>query len=252
MRDAGQTNQTSDSPRTYTLSTGHDVTLPLRSESSGFGAVFSFPRSTADELLPDGLKPIRATPRQAAVTIGFSRYHNVVGTDVKPYEEVGIIIPAVPDGNSTYPYISLLSHATSGYIWYLPVTTKPAKALGVDVWDYPKEVVEIDAMIDDECGRVCASKDGEEILSLQVSTPSTFQVSDTSPAYTTIDGTVRRADIAFDGQLGVRPFSTAVSISFGSHPKVVPLRSESVGGRALLRYGFEAETEFYDHEAMNQ
>jgi len=252
MKEPEQVNQTSDSARNYRLSTGHDVTLPLRAESSGFGAVFSFPRSTADELLPDGLKPIRATTRQAAVTIGFSRYHKVAGTDVEPYDEVGIIIPAVPDGESTYPYISLLGHATSGYIWYLPVTTKPAKALGVDVWDYPKEVVEIDATIDDESGRVSVSKDGDGILSLQVSTPSTFSVSDTSPAYTSADGEIRQAAITFDGQLGIRPFSTAVTISFGSHPKVAPLRDESVGGRTLLRYGFEAETEFYDHEPIYQ
>jgi hypothetical protein len=30
----------------------------------------------------------------------------------------------------TIPYLSALNRATSGYVWFLPVTTAPAKALG--------------------------------------------------------------------------------------------------------------------------
>jgi hypothetical protein len=56
-------------------------------------------------------------------------YHRIGEGDVEPYDEFGIVVPAV-HGSTALPTVSFLGGPT-GYVRYLPATPASGRALGV-------------------------------------------------------------------------------------------------------------------------
>ncbi|SEN01468.1 Acetoacetate decarboxylase (ADC) [Halorientalis persicus] len=224
-----------------TLSTGETVSVPLSTAATVYGAIFSADRGAVADLLPRGLSPIRATPRRAAVTFLAVEYHRIGDDAMKPYDEFSVMFPAVEAGDRSWPLASLLTHGASGYVWYLPVTTEPAKALGVDIWGYPKTVAEIDH--DDHVAgrRTTVRADGQDVITLDVEkTPAIDQVQD-GASYTVKDGRLLREPLTLDGKLGAWPYSGQAAWTLGDHPRADRLRELDLGSRALARLWFDGE-----------
>ena len=233
--------------RSEVLSTGHEVDLPLSTHATMTGAVLSASPDAVHELLPTGLTPIRATPGRAAVTFLCVDYDRIgYGSDITPYNEFGVLIPAVHDDSRTLPYVSVLTRGVTGYVWHLPVTSEPATALGVDIWGYPKEVADITHDDDGSTRHTSVHLDGQHLIDVTVDRPPTFSRTDSGVSYTTKNGHVLREELGLDGEIGVWPYSSSVSYTLGDHPRAERLRELDLSERALLR--FAADTEFVIHE----
>jgi len=232
---------------TETLSTGHQVQVPLSTHATMTGAVLSADREAVRGLLPEGLEPIRATPSRAAVTFLCVAYDRIGKRgEITPYDEFGVLLPAVHDGSNTLPFVSVLTKGVSGYVWYLPVTTDPAMALGVDIWGYPKEVADITHRDEGSTRHTSVQVDGQHLLEVSIDRPPTFGQTDSGVSYTVSDGTLLQERLELDGQLGVWPYSSRVSYTLGDHPRAETLRGLDLSDRALMR--FAADTEFVIHE----
>ena len=231
---------------TETLSTGHQVELPLSTHATMTGAVLSADRDAVRDLLPAGLEPIRATPSRAAVTFLCVDYDRIGRRgEIAPYDEFGVLLPAVHDGSETVPFASVLTRGFSGFVWYLPVTSEPAKALGVDIWGYPKEVADITHREEGSTRHTSVRVDGQHLIDVSVDRPPTVPRSDDGASYTAMDGQVLRERTELNGDIGVWPYSAGVSYTLGDHPRAGTLRGLDLGDRALLR--FAADTEFVIH-----
>lgn len=215
------------------------------------GAVLPARRDRVRAMLPDGLRAIRPTPRTAAVTLLSVEYRRIGDGQIDPYDEFAVVVPAVPTGAVSLPILSTITQGTNGYVWWMPVTSDPAKALGVDVWGYPKAVGEISHEDDGERRRTTVAVDGERILSLTVERPPTVDRRDSGHTYTVADGTLLRVPNEIDGAMGGWPYSSRVSLSFGEHPRADRLRALGLGERALVRFAIDGEARFYPGEAVD-
>jgi hypothetical protein len=224
-----------------TLSTGHRVELPLSTTARARGVVLSASRSAVRALLPGSLRPVRATPTRAAVTLLSVAYDRIGGCDIEPYDEFAVVLPAVPAGASMR---STVEHV-GGYVDFLPVTTEPARALGVEIWGYPKVVADITHRERGATRRTTVTVDGERFVELSVDRPPTVETRRSSASYTTMDGRLLRERLTVDGRVGAWPASGAFSVVPGDHPRADRLRRLDIGDRALLRVA--ADVEFTIH-----
>ena len=246
--------QTDPTARTaVTLSTGETIDLPLSAEATMLGAAFSAPRRPVERLLPDGIRPLRATPTgKAAVTLLGVEYRRVGAGEIDPYDEFAVIVPAAPEPTGAVPYLSALTRATSGYVWFMPVTTEPAKALGVDVWGFPKIVADVVHEDEGSRRRTTVRVDGERFVALEVERPPAVYTRDDGYAYADGDDTLSRVPTEVNGRIGGWPLSGEVSVSFGPHERAAPLRDLGLGGRALARLSVEGEALFYPGEPVSR
>jgi hypothetical protein len=229
------------------LSTGHEVELPLETRATITGAAFTASRAGVQELLPEALTPIRVTPSRAAVAFLCVDYERIGRPGaMEPYNEFGVLFPAVPEDAGPFPTLSVLSDGGSGYVWYLPVTTEPAKALGVDVWGFPKVVADIEHHDEGSARQTSVSVDGQSLIDVTVERPPTFPVSQSSWSYTTRDGEILRERLSLHGELGGWPVSRGASYTLGDHPRARQLADLDIGARALVRFG--GTTGFTIHE----
>jgi len=224
-----------------TLSTGHRVELPLSTTARARGVVLPASRSGVRALLPDGLQPVQATPTRAAVTFLSVAYDRVGGSDIEPYDEFGVLFPAVRADTGTPPSVAALTHGVGGYVDFLPVTTEPARALGVDIWGYPKVVADITHREWGSTRHTAVTVDGERFVDLSVERPPTTEARLSATSYTTMDGQLLRERLTVDGRIGAWPASGAFSMTLGDHPRADRLRRLDVGDRALLRVAADAE-----------
>ncbi|MDG5778735.1 acetoacetate decarboxylase family protein [Haloarculaceae archaeon H-GB2-1] len=222
------------------LSTGHEVRFPLETAASITGAVVPCSRSAAADLLPAPLSPVGLTPERAVLTFLCVDYHEVSVDGLDPYREFGVLVPALEPDERSVPGVSPFTRGVSGYVWFLPVTTEPARALGVEGWGYPKTVAEI-SMAETERGReTTVHVDGEHLATVTVDPPPTVGLRLPSRSYTELDGRLVRERLELDGQIGAWPASKRVSIELGSHPRADELRRLDVGTRALFRFAADA------------
>lgn len=237
--------------REVTISTGHTVELPVRTRATMLGATFAASKSAVSALLPSGLRPIRATPGgAAAVTLLSVEYHEVDVPGMDPYDEFAVMIPASHASPSRIPYVSAFTQATNAYVRYMPVTTEPAKAFGVDVWGFPKVVADITHADDGSVRTTTVTMDGERFVTFEVGRPPSVEMEDDGFSYTVKDDRVLKVPNRIDGDAGLWPFSTDVSVSFGDHPNADPLKSLDLGPRALARVSVEGDTYFHPGEPV--
>lgn len=215
------------------------------------GAVFSAPREPVEGLLPEGLRPIRVPVGNAAVAFLSVEYHRIGDGAIDPYNEFAVVLPAVSDSMSSSPSLATLNRGLGGYVWYLPVTTEPAKALGVDIWGFPKTVADIIHEDDGSRRRTTVAIDGERFITFEVARLPSVSARLTSYAYVRKDGEPLCVPSEVDAEMGVWPFSENVSVAFGDHHRAEPLRELDMGGRALARLSVEGEVRFHPGESLD-
>lgn len=249
--DRGTPDDPGDEP-SVPLSTGQTVDLPLETQATVLGAAFSAPTDGVGALLPDELRPLRATPTgNAAVVLLSVEYHHVGVPGIEPYDEFAVVVPAVPDV-SDVAVESSDDAPVGGYVWYLPVTSNPARALGVDVWGYPKTVADVAHEDVGSRRRTTVTVDGERFVELSVDRPPSVGLSVEASSYAGDGGDLQRIPAAVDGDLGGWPLSSAVSLTFGDHDRAGPLRDLDLGGRALARVSFEGRVTFHEGVPVGQ
>ncbi|MFB6136083.1 MAG: acetoacetate decarboxylase family protein [Halobacteriaceae archaeon] len=235
----------------FPVPTGGTVELPLSMEGTVLGAVFSAPREAVTALLPEGLSPVRATPRGRAAVSFLSVEYRRLGTEaLDPYDEFAVLLPAVPESATTLPYVSAVTRATRGYVWYLPVTTEPARTLGVDAWGLPKVLGEVTHEDVGSRRRTTVAVDGESLLTLEVSRPPAVERADESAMYARQGGELVRVPSEVRGHAGFWPFSTDVDLTLGEHPRAQPLRDLDLGDRALARVAVDGTATLHPGEPL--
>ncbi|WP_181684703.1 acetoacetate decarboxylase family protein [Halorhabdus salina] len=218
-----------------TVSTGHTFELPVSLSATIAGAVFPADRDDLLGLLPVGLQPVGMRSDRAALTVLIVRYDRVGDETISSYDEVGVLIPAVEAGRRTVPFVSLLRRPVSGYVYTLPVTTEPARAFGVDIWGYPKLVVNIDVTDDGRTRTARVTADGTELLTASIQRPPTVPIRFSGYNFTESDGELLREPTALRGRAGAWPASSRASVSFGDHSIGQRLSDVELGDRAVLR-----------------
>lgn len=219
------------------LSTGHEVTLPLVTEATVAGAVLPARDDATESLLPDGLTPVRATPRRVAVVLLCVEYHLIGDDAMPPYDEFAVMIPAATERRP--PLVPLLTRTAGSYIWSLPVTTEPGRALGDEVWGYPKTVADITHRDDATRRETTVVEDGDRVATVGIDWPRTVSRRETSESYAVRDGRLERTPIEFQGKLGAAPLSSRVDVDLGDHERADTLRSLDLGTRSVLRFSLE-------------
>jgi hypothetical protein len=218
--------------RQETTSTGHTFELSAQLSASIVGAVFSADRADVNALLPAALEPIRATRTRAALTVLTVKYDRVGDDTIAPYDEVGVLLPAVEAGTRTWPYVSALRRGASGYVHTLPVTTEPARAFGVDIWGYPKFVADIDLRDDGRTRYATVTADRQHVLSFDGRGPPTLPARLSGYNYTVKDDYLLRAETRLSGRVGIWPRGNA-SLELGEHPVGRQLSRVTLSDRPL-------------------
>jgi len=225
------------------LSTGHEVTLPLATEATMVGAVLPADAAAVASLLPDGLRPVRVTPRRAAVVLLCVEYRRIGDDAMDPYDEFAVAFPATTD-RAAAPLRPLLTRAVGGYVWSLPVTSEPARALGDEVWGFPKTVADITHRDDATTRETTVVEDGDRVATVAIDWPRSLSHEERSHAYAVRDGGLLRVPVSFRGQFGVAPLSARVTVDPGEHDRADALRSLDVGSRSLLRFSLDGEVTY--------
>lgn len=234
-----------------TISTGQTVELPVRAEAEMLGAAFAAPRAAVSTLLPDELRPLRATPTGGAAVALLSVEYRRIGVDgIDPYDEFAVVVPATPRSSTVGPSLSTLRRPASGYVWYMPVTTDPARAFGADVWGFPKAVAEVTHDDAESVRRTTVTVDGDRFVTLEVARPPAVRWRGGGYAYAVADGRPVRVPTDVDARVGLWPFTRAASATFGDHERAAPLRSLDFGSRALARLSLDGEVRLHRGEPL--
>ena len=116
-----------------TLSDGTEVALPIRYiDDRCLAATFLTDLERASKVLEGtGLQPVPQEDGKAVVVYMTWEYRQ---TDIGPYNEVGLTILSVANGDP----------APAIYVADLPVTTEAANRAGQEIWGYNKFVTEIE------------------------------------------------------------------------------------------------------------
>jgi hypothetical protein len=232
-----------------TLSTGETLDLPVSMDSTITAVVLPADRRAAAELLPDGLSPIRAGRGTAAVWLLSASHRDVGGGALADYDEFAVMVSATPGEPDGVPYVSPALR-TETYVWYMPVTTDPARAFGEEIWGYPKVVADIDVEEGPGRRRTTVTADGERLLTFTIEKPPTVSRNDSLTTYAVRDGRLLRVRADVAGELGVWPYTTGFSYTLGAHPRAATLRDLNLGDRAFARFHSDARLRFHAGESL--
>ena len=227
---------------TTTLSNGQVVELPVAytADLAGVVAVADFER--LDRVTPDRLQPVRIGRQTALVTLVGIDYGRIGEFD--PYGEFAVIVPV---SRHTLDGVPLSAGTVGGWVHWLPVTTEPARLLGVDGWGYPKTVADIEfetvgVAVDGESAgdgrptrRCRVAVDGDHVLTLTVDTGRTLSVGTGATSYTEHEGGLLATRVDLAGPMGARPLGAGVHVTLGGHDRADGLRDLGVGRRLLGR-----------------
>ena len=219
----------------HTLSTGHEVTVPLETDAEATGLVVTADAERADEWVPDGLAPLRVAPGRAAVTLLSVDYRRIGDDAMDPYEEVCVAVAVAPATDSPVSRVAALRDGFGGYVAALPVTTESARALGDEVWGYPKTVADIAITDRGDRRRTALGDDRGHVLTLEASARTQGRGTVETRSYADGNGLRRQAN-TLGGALGGRPFGG--SYSLGHHPLAERLRGLDLG-RPLCSSAFD-------------
>ncbi|ELY45161.1 acetoacetate decarboxylase family protein [Natronorubrum sulfidifaciens] len=203
-----------------TLSTGHEISLPLDLSFAIGGAVVPARRRRLETLLPADLSAVAIAPGVGCVVLAGIHYHRVGGssddtdsravdadTGLEPYDEFAVIIPAVRGGRTTLPVTQLVGTELGGYVHWLPVTTEPSVALGREIWGYPKERAAISVTPGPHGTHTAVDGSDGRWVRLEVSRPrtriTTMRRDWSLWSYTTLHGQLIRTRARLRGELSV-------------------------------------------------
>lgn len=148
---------------------GESARLPLfYYDSTAITAIYPAPLGKLRKILPKkDYHPVPVLPGVGAVAITCFEYRD---TDIRPYNEISISVlmsykksPGLPAAGVVK---SLMRNEFHTYIHHLPVTTQVALDGGVDVYNFPKFLAEINFEYTDDAIRCELLEKGEHILTL--------------------------------------------------------------------------------------
>lgn len=211
---------------TVTLSTGRQVTLPLRCEADVVGALFSADWEALRRAVPRGLTPVRLGPRTGGVVVAGVAYSQA--GDFDPYNELAVIVP-VARRSVAGVGIPHLDGGLGGYVVALPVTTEDSCRMGREVWGYPKTVADIEMRRDERDSaepretsdsatdwHVDVYEDETRALSLTVRETRRHSRETTLDSYTRKDGRLWRTPVDVLGPVGLGVGPGRVDLDVGS------------------------------------
>jgi len=219
------------------LSTGFRIGLPVRYyDWSTIMAHFPVPAAAVRRLLPtDRLKPAQLMPGTAILSMVAMEYRQIA--DVDPYNEFGIMVPVLYEPTVNIPGLPLLFphwfKRFGLYIHHLPVTTQAAYDFGVEIWGYPKIVVEIGFEDTGQVRRCRLRAEGKDIVALEVEKLATRARPMNFYSYTVKGGQLLRTLIQTQGQFGMARFRGGASYTLGDHPIAEELRALGMGKTAV-------------------
>ncbi len=205
----------------------------------------------ADEWLPEELAPVRVALGRTAVTFLSVDYRRIGDDAMAPYEEVGVLLAATPADGPRQEFAALRrglagsTGALGGYVAALPVTTEPARALGAEIWGYPKSVASVRITDRGDRRRTAVRDERGHLLTLDAPWNPRFEATVRTTSYTDGDGRgggadggvpARRQPLELSGRFGGRPFGGTYTL--GRHPLAERLRDLGLG-RSLGALAFD-------------
>ncbi len=146
---------------------GHPFNMPVfYYDVTAIMVGFLTPLDKVTALLPSArMKPLRATPWHTVTVIACFEYRDC---DAGPYKEVSITFPFTMDRSAPI-FTGLLRNIAAGpmaYIYKLPVTTEIARQFGIDFYNFPKFIADIDFSSDKGWIRCYLGEGGHDIFTL--------------------------------------------------------------------------------------
>lgn len=215
------------------LSTGHEVPLPVSCRARLGGVTFAADWAPLRATLPPDLTPVRLGPRRGAVTLVGIDYRSVGPLD--PYREFAVVVPVASEGLAGVP--TTLS-GIGGYVVDLPVTTVPARALGVEVWGFPKSVTDIDVEGTPERFSVeVADADTPDVrLSLDVGDAGARRVRQRLTAFSHLDDRLVRIPFDIDAEVRIATHGDDVRLARGPGRYAAVLRDLGVRPQVYAQF----------------
>ena len=208
-------------------------------DAGSLSAVFAARYKRLRELMPDPrYVPARLTPGLGVVVISCLEYRD---TDIGPYNEVAVAIPLnEPYFRANLPGRALLNAARLGqqhaFMRHLPVTTEAALRGGVDFYNLPKFIAEIDFAEDGQRSRCRLAEGKEHILTLSGKQIVAARSQRTDLfCHSWMDGQPQSAQVKFNQlHVGTSWSRDAVVLELGErHPVALELRQLLVSSKPL-------------------
>jgi hypothetical protein len=217
----------------HRLSTGHDVTLPLSCRARLGGCVFAADWGPLRATLPPDLTPLRTGANRGAVAVVGIDYRSVGSLD--PYREIAVVVPVASDGVGGLP-TSLTG--LGGYVVDLPVTTEPARALGDEVWGFPKSVTDVEVEATPRTFSVSVDADGnpDVELSVDVGDARARRVRQRLTAFAYRDDRLVRVPTDIDAEVRVARKGAGVELARGRGRYAAVLRDLGLDPRVYAQF----------------
>jgi hypothetical protein len=220
---------------------------------------FLTPLEKVQALLPSQrMKPLRATPWHAVTIISCFEYRD---SDAGPYNEVAIAFPFTLD-KSVPVLTGLLGEIRRGplaYVYKLPVTTEIAYQFGIDFYNYPKFMANIEFTHENNWIRCRLAEGGRHILTL-----SARQLDVTYSPRWRFHGITTRENLILRSEIIINVRKQAISrnpghikLEIGDHELGKELRQLNLGRMVHYQYLPECQTilsgvvESYDMTSLN-
>jgi hypothetical protein len=196
------------------------------------------PLDKVTALLPSTrMKPLRATPWHAITVIACFEYRDC---DAGPYNEVAITFPFTLDRSAPI-FTGLLQRIAAGpmnFIYKLPVTTEIARQFGVDFYNFPKFIANIDFSRDGRWIRCHLAESGHTIFTLSskmlpVKSSSRWRFD----CFSTRDDRILRSEVTVNvRQQAISRNPKNVKLDLGDHDIAQELRNLELGRMVHLQY----------------
>ncbi|MGM0591158.1 MAG: acetoacetate decarboxylase family protein [Halobacteriota archaeon] len=227
--------------RPATLSSGREISLPLRCECDLAGAVVTARWSALRRIVPREVRPIRVSPTRGLVVLAGIDYHEA--GDLAPYSEFAVVVPV---GGRAFG-IPLPGGGFGGYVVDLPVTTEDSRIVGSELWGYPKSVADIAVESDATHLRTRLQGEVAPDLALDVRRGRTRWRALSLDSYTVLHGELLRSRVDLEGELGFGP-GRGVRLALGDGPLPTRLRSLDLGRVVGRFFGTDVEATIHEGE----
>ncbi len=165
----------------------------------------------AKKLMPHaGLKPVKLPGGNALIV--FSCYEYKTVHEMKPYNEVGFLIPVLSNATLNVPILPLITGQLFRKFGYhalcMPVTSLESKIRGDEIWGLPKQLNAINYTAN-ETHFTCSIHEttGDEVVWLKIpKAGKSIHLDETTFLYTTKEGKLLKSQTWFKGESMVNTF----------------------------------------------
>jgi hypothetical protein len=223
----------------HALVDGIPFLLPVGSEDTpALMAVFTIDARRAAELLPgDEVHPFRIWGDRGLLVITVVNYEI---TNIGRYVEFSIAVACTHGerpGPVLLPGVLQKRYGTGQYVFDLPVSSEISVKGGKGIWGMPKHQANLDFVIGPKTVSSQYDLDGQLAMRIEVDRPrfTGFRLVTAAVNYCAFRGMLMKSYIYFRGRGGVTmPFTRSARLIIGDHPRLAPLKTLGINGRALV------------------